>query len=190
MAIAEAAHAARDEHNPQTSIASRQQPPDPRSREIFTGSWLKTREPNTVERKQAGRRSKPQISVVGLRDGSDIKRSAVLFRPCGMDELRDGLLGVEREGSRGKEPHRKPNDDEPSKAPCARLSCSRNVSFNQSEFQSRVGAIADSWRALNKWFDSPRNFGFSIPEATAAGPEYGASCKNGVPRDEVVIFNS
>jgi hypothetical protein len=102
VAIEEAAHAARDEHNPQTSVASRQQPPDPHNREIFSGSRLKTREPNTVERKQAGRRSKPQISVFGLRDESDISRSSILFRPCGMDELSDGSLWVERERSRGK----------------------------------------------------------------------------------------
>src|ERR1700733_10566421 len=31
-------------------------------------------------------------------------------------------------------------------------------------------------------------FGFSIADATAAGPGHDASCKNGVPSDEVVMF--
>ena len=35
------------------------------------------------------------------------------------------------------------------------------VPLQKCKFQSRVGAIADSWRALNKWFDSSRDFGFS-----------------------------
>ena len=35
------------------------------------------------------------------------------------------------------------------------------VLVQECELQSRVGANADSWRALNKWFDSSRGFGFS-----------------------------
>jgi len=64
FAFAEAVYIARGEHDPQASIPSRQQIPDSFSREIFSGSRLKTREPDAVERKQAGPRSEPQISVV------------------------------------------------------------------------------------------------------------------------------
>jgi hypothetical protein len=102
VAIEEAAHTARGEHDPQTSVATCEQPVDRRDRKIFPGSRFKTREPNAVERKQAGRRSEPQISIFGLRNGFDISRSSILFRPCGMDELRDGFLWVERKRSRGK----------------------------------------------------------------------------------------
>jgi hypothetical protein len=129
---------AREEHDPQTSIASRQQHTGMRSWETFSGSRLKTREPSTVDRKQAGLRSEPQISVFGLRDGSDIGRSAILFRPCGMDELSDGLLWVERERSRGKQEHRKATDDAPSEAPCTRLSCPRSVSCNRGFEQLQI----------------------------------------------------
>ncbi len=71
---------------------------------MFSGLRLKTREPNTVERKQAGPRSEPQMSVAGLRYGYDISRSAVLFSPHSMGELSDGLLWGECEGSRAKQP--------------------------------------------------------------------------------------
>jgi hypothetical protein len=131
FAIEEAVYIARGEHDPQASIPSRQQTPNSFSREIFSGSRLKMRKPNPVERKQAGQRSEPQISVFGLRDGFDISRSDVLFSPHGMGELSDGLLWVERERSRGKQPHGKQIDDQPNGARCAPLTCSRDVRCNR-----------------------------------------------------------
>ena len=105
---------------------------------MFSELRLKTREPNTVERKQAGPRSEPQISVAVLRYGYDISRSAVLFSPHGMGELSDGLLWVERERSRGKQPHGKQTDDQPNGARCAPLTCSRDVRCNRGFKQLQV----------------------------------------------------
>jgi hypothetical protein len=48
-----------------------------------------------------------------------------------MDELRDGLLRVERERSRGKQPHGKHTSDQPNGARCAPLMCSRDVRCNR-----------------------------------------------------------
>jgi hypothetical protein len=55
-----------------------------------------------------------------------------------VDELSNGLLWVERERSRGTQAHRKRTDDEPSEAPCTRLSCSRNVSCNRGFEQLQI----------------------------------------------------
>jgi hypothetical protein len=138
FAFAETVYIARGEHDPQASIPSRQQIPDSFSREIFSGSRLKIRKPNTVERKQAGPRSEPQISVAGLRYGYDISRSAILFSPHSMRDLSDGLLWVERECSRGKQPHGKQTDDQPNRARCAPLTCSRDVGCNRGFKQLQV----------------------------------------------------
>jgi hypothetical protein len=55
-----------------------------------------------------------------------------------MDELRDGLLWVERERGRGKQAQREPTNDRPSEAPCTRLSYSRNVSCNRGLEQLQI----------------------------------------------------
>ena len=138
FAYAKAVYIARGEHDPQASIPSRQQIPDSFGWEIFSGSRLKMRKPNAVERKQARRRSEPQISIGGLRYGYDISRSAVLFSPHGMGELSDGLLWVERERSRGKQPHGKQTDDQPNVARCAPPTCSRDVRYNRGLKQLQV----------------------------------------------------
>ena len=138
FAFAKAVYIARGEHDPQASIPSRQQILDSFSREIFFGSRLKIRKPNAVERKQARRRSEPQISVAGLRYGYDISGSAVLFSPHGMGELSDGLLRGERERSRGKQRHGKQTDDQPNAARCAPLTCSRDVRCNRGFKQVQV----------------------------------------------------
>jgi hypothetical protein len=96
------------------------------------------RKPNAVERKQARRRSEPQISVAGLRYGYDISRSAVLFSPHSMGELSDGLLWVERERSLGKQPHGKQTDDQPNAARSAPLTRSRDVRCNRGFKQLQV----------------------------------------------------
>jgi hypothetical protein len=105
---------------------------------MFSGLRLKTRETNPVERKQAGPRSEPQISVAGLRYGYDISRSAVLFSPHGMGELSDGLLWLERERSRDKQPHGKQTDEQPNGARCAPLTCSRDVRCNRGFKQLQI----------------------------------------------------
>jgi hypothetical protein len=138
FAIEEAVYIARGEHDPQASIPSRQQTPNSFSREIFSGSRLKMRKPNTIERKQVARRSEPQISVFGSRDCLDISWSTILFRPCGMDELSDGFLWVERERSRGKQPHGKQTDGQTNAAPWAPLTCSRDVRCNRGFKQLQV----------------------------------------------------
>ena len=67
-----------------------------------------------------------------------MKNPSCILHVVWTNELSDRLLWIERERSRGKQAHRKPTDDEPSKAPCTWLSCSRNVSCNHGFEQLQI----------------------------------------------------
>src|SRR5688572_4848563 len=97
-AIAEVADRAAPADQPQASIASRQQAPDPATRKAVAALRQERYESHSVEADQAGERSYPEVPVPGLRQGQESGGGPVLRRPGRVDPLgnRTDGRGVRR----------------------------------------------------------------------------------------------